>query len=87
MNVQSFSLDKLVENLHSEVYNVSFTKKDGTVRNMKCTLRADYLPSKAESESTSTKKVNPDVLAVWDLEKSEWRSFRKDSVNDYHVAT
>jgi len=87
MNVQSFSLDKLVENLHSEVYNVSFTKKDGTVRNMKCTLRADYLPSKAESESTSTKKVNPDVLAVWDLEKSEWSSFRKDSVIDYHVAT
>jgi len=87
MNVQSFSLDKLVENLHSEVYNVSFTKKDGTVRNMKCTLRADYLPSKVESESTSTKKVNPDVLAVWDLEKSEWRSFRKDSVIDYHVAT
>jgi len=87
MNDQVSLLNKLVENLHNEVYTVSFTKKDGTVRNMKCTLRADYLPSKTESESTGTKKVNPDVLAVWDLEKSEWRSFRKDSVIEYSVAT
>jgi len=87
MNDQIFSLDKLVENLHHEVYEVSFTKKDGTVRDMKCTLRADYLPSKAESESSSTRKANPDVLAVWDLEKEEWRSFRKDSVIAYNVAT
>ena len=56
---------------------VTFTKVDGTVRVMKCTLEADKLPvvelkeeAKPRKQSDSTK-----ALRVFDLEKKEWRSF------------
>lgn len=56
---------------------VTFTKKDGTERTMNCTLKEDLLPkSIAESK---TKKSN-ESIAVFDLEKNEWRAFRWDSI-------
>lgn len=72
----------LVNLLHDGVVTVKFTKNNGDERIMKCTLSPDYLPIVEESEETvkRTKAENPEVLAVWDLDKSAWRSFRYDSV-------
>lgn len=57
---------------------VKFIKKDGSERDMRCTLKADLLP---EQENTESKREpSPDVLKVWDLEKNAWRSFRFDSI-------
>ena len=64
--------------LKSGIYTVEFNKVDGTPRSMRCTLLEQYLPEKAEFEST--RKVNDEVLAVWDLDKQSWRSFRLDTV-------
>lgn len=58
---------------------MTFTKSDGTEREMLCTLREDLIQSK-EKKTERTKKENADVMSVWDLEKSGWRSFRLDSV-------
>lgn len=58
---------------------VTFTKSDGTEREMLCTLREDLIQS-TEKKTERTKKENADVMSVWDLEKSGWRSFRLDSV-------
>lgn len=56
---------------------VTFTKVDGSVRSMPCTLRADALPPMPVTESNQrTRSYNPEVLSVWCLDKKEWRSFR-----------
>jgi hypothetical protein len=44
-------------------------------------LKADLLPAQTDLEEAVQKKTpNPDVLAVWDVEASGWRSFRWDSI-------
>jgi hypothetical protein len=69
--------------LHEHVVNVVFIKADGTERIMNCTLRPDLLPE--QTESTSTRKSNPDVMSVWDLDNAGWRSFRLDSIITFTV--
>ena len=62
---------------------VTFTKKDGTTRDMQCTLVEGRIPAdkKPTSEtSTANRKNSGSAVAVFDTEKSEWRSFRWDSV-------
>jgi len=61
---------------------ITFLKKDGSERVMKCTTNPTYIMFKDPSilESKSEKKVNEDVLPVYDLEAGGWRSFRWDSI-------
>ena len=73
--------------LHTGECVVEFTKVNGEVRSMPCTLNESLIPS-APVHVTNTdnpidfpvikkeKKVNPEVLSVWCLDKKEWRSFR-----------
>ena len=67
--------------LHNGVVVVSFTKANGELREMRCTLRADMIPQTPVVEGKEPKKENQDVQAAWDIEKQAWRSFRLDSVN------
>lgn len=61
---------------------VEFTKLDGTVRAMPCTLDPKIVPPTpepkvlVEGETAKMKKLNQDVFSVWCLDKKEWRSFR-----------
>lgn len=58
---------------------VKFTKTDGTVREMICTLQESFtIPY--EKKTDKQKPENNDILAVWDVEKHAWRSFRVDSI-------
>lgn len=77
---------ELKENLAKCFANVIFTKSDGTVREMLCTLMSDHLPKQNIDEATqrSPRAENDDVLAVWDVDKQAWRSFRLDSVINIH---
>ena len=59
---------------------VTFTKKDGSERVMNCTLQEGVVVPH-EKTTERTKEENPDTLAVWDIDKSAWRSFRLDSVS------
>ena len=73
--------EQLSELLRTGECIVEFTKVDGTVRSMLCTLSDALIPPVlpkvlAEGEVTKVKKSNPDVFSVWCLEKKEWRSFR-----------
>ena len=70
----------LNEMLHSYPVEVTFLKKDGTERVMLCTLQPDLLPKVEIKEGKTSKKQNKDVMAVFDLEKKEWRSFTLKSV-------
>lgn len=91
MNVNVFAGDTkdaelgrqwLIGLLEERPVEIVFTKKDGTERTMKCTLQEKYLP-----ETVGTGKTKSDeVLAVFDLEKEGWRSFRWDSIKQVNFS-
>lgn len=68
---------ELKDVLKTGKFLVTFTKKDGTTRNMLCTLHKDIIP-----QTSGESKFNPDIVVVYDLEKEAWRSFRFDSIID-----
>jgi len=86
--VQEFDKGQyLRDTLKENVVIVTFTKKDGSVRTMRCTLKADLLPAQTDIEEQVQKKApNADALAVWDLEKAAWRSFRFDSIIAFSIS-
>lgn len=64
---------------------VVFTKKDGTERVMECTTSPVLVPIEPIVEGTEPKrekKVNEDVMPVYDLESKHWKSFRWDSIKE-----
>jgi len=74
-------MDSLIEALKNNVVHVHFTKKNGEVRIMRCTLMESMLPKQIDlEESIQNKTESKTNIAVWDLEKKSWRSFRTDSV-------
>ena len=62
------------------VCEVTFTKVNGEVRTMPCTLDSSLLPPAPLKEHHSTKLYKPETLSVWCLDKMEWRSFRVANV-------
>jgi hypothetical protein len=78
----------LPELLKNNVATVTFTKKDGTQRVMKCTLKPDLLPAQVVNEDKPAKKKSETSIAVFDLEIRAWRSISYDSVSsiDLEVA-
>ena len=69
---------------------VVFTKKDGTERVMLCTTNESLVPQILHETNTDNsvdfpapkkeKKVNEEVMPVYDLEAKAWKSFRWDSI-------
>lgn len=80
---------ELILILKEEICKISFTKRDGTVRVMVCTLKESLLPIVSDEVTTDIpkpkKKTNEEVIVVFDLEKNGWRSFRVDSYLDIEV--
>ena len=72
----------LIEALRTGPLTINFTKVDGSERAMKCTLDETIVPKDfaPKTEGSGERKKSPDVLAVFDIEKSGWRSFRWDSI-------
>lgn len=78
----------LIGNLKNEKVNITFEKVDGAIREMLCTLNPELLPKvepKALAEGEEDKEVKPrkestTTFRVYDLEKSDWRSIRWDSI-------
>lgn len=72
--------------LSEGVKTVTFTKKDGTTRVMKCTMNYGLIPEtnqpKNKNESgTESSLEETQLLKVYDLEVQGWRSFNFDQVN------
>ncbi len=81
--------EELVENLKQGEVVVTFKKKDGTDRVMKCTKSFDIIPE--DKHPKTEKEVTPkldekgniivsDLVMVWDLDKEGWRSFDYKSI-------
>jgi hypothetical protein len=65
--------------LNERDVRVMFTKKDGTEREMLCTLAESKIPED-QKPKTEGGNFSDEAQRVFDLEKQEWRSFRWDSV-------
>lgn len=61
---------------------VEFTKADGTTRVMNCTLQEDKVVL-YEKKTDRVKVPSDETLAVFDLDKQEWRSFRYDKITKF----
>ena len=76
-----FDRDELKSRLREGVCKVTFTKVDGDTRIMHCTLNESMMPELVVAEAKEKpRKENLDVVAAWDIEKKDWRSFRLDSI-------
>lgn len=59
--------------IHNPV-EIAFYKSDGTVRQMKCTLKASVVPP------ISDPKISDTLCTVWDIDISAWRSFKFENL-------
>jgi hypothetical protein len=77
---------------------VVFTKKDGTERVMLCTTNPELVPVVEEKvHATNTdnpidfpvpkkeKKINEEVMPVYDIKANAWKSFRWDSIKQIRI--
>lgn len=75
--------NQIRELLQETIATVTFEKTDGTIRAMNCTLIPALIPVAPTEEGLiprTKREENPNLLAVWDLEKGDWRSFKIDSI-------
>lgn len=84
----TYDRDTLLQDLRKNVVAVYFTKVNGEKREMRCTLMPSLLPPNyinEQAEEQDFHDKNPSVLAVWDVMKGGWRSFRIDSIEYVQV--
>jgi hypothetical protein len=76
--------DQVRKLLHdSKDLRIVFTKKDGTDREMSCTLNESKIPSEKQPKSEGAESTTSgSALRVFDTQKQEWRSFRWESVKE-----
>lgn len=63
--------------LREGIVEFEFIKKDGSVRQAKGTLQAEYLPA-SKADGTS-RKPSDNVMVYFDMDKQSFRSFVKES--------
>lgn len=75
-----FNREEVIKMLKEGVCTVKFTKKDGTERVMKATLKDEVVQPLMEGTSHSVRAVNLNQVRCVDVDLNEWRSFNLDSV-------
>lgn len=73
-------IDDFRQALQEDVLEVTFTKKDGSERIMRCTTRSDLVAETASENTPDKLNKDPDLFRVTDVDIGEWRSFRWDQV-------
>lgn len=73
-------VDMLKKGLYEGEVIVKFTKVDGSIREMRCTLKEIPADKQPKTTTESKENVNPSIMKVFDVENDGWRSFRLDSV-------
>ena len=81
MHIDQQFVGNLLTELNTRVVSITFTKADGSVRNMNCTLQSGMVPV-VEQRETKDSTTLPETLVVWDTDKSAWRSFRLDRLTN-----
>jgi hypothetical protein len=55
---------------------ITFTKKDGTIRELFGTLDDAVLPERASNELHKTRLLDWETFTIWDIEAEGWRAFK-----------
>lgn len=76
-------LDNIKQLLSEGILTITFTKKNGDERTMRCTRDLKLIPEDKHPTGSSTNKEKAGVVPVFDIEIGEWRSFREDSIVSY----
>ena len=80
-------ITNLKEILGESIVQIEFIKKDGTERVMRCTQNFANIPTEFHTKEDGEKKSNENLIKVWDMEKTAWRSVRVDSINRWYDLT
>ena len=75
--------DEMKQALAKGVCTVVFQKLNGEERTMHCTSNTEFMPE--EKKPRAAVDGRDHVIAVFDVTKQEWRSFRVDSVKEFKV--
>lgn len=82
-------MSELVGYLHNYICEVTFTKRDGTERVMRCTLRSSILKeleeAKTSNNSKNSKSFGANIIRVFDLDNNGWRSFDHTTVKRFVI--
>lgn len=72
----TFSKQQILEALLKKIVKVKFTKADGSITEMECTLNDALIPQNAKTaQSTSESEL---VIRCYSIDRQGWRSFRID---------
>ena len=77
--------EELQRKLQLNVMEVTFNKISGDKRVMTCTLNASHLPPAKKDDPLTQKKIrkiNEEVLVVWDTNAKGFRTFRMENVTE-----
>lgn len=69
----------MLEHLAESTVTVTFTKKDGSDRVLRCTRSTALIPAEHHPKGEGT-SVATDAIAAYDLDISQWRSFNLSAV-------
>lgn len=73
-----YEKNSVIRSLKEGVLEITYIKKDGSTRVGKFTLDTRYLPTGSDMkyiDEQHAKTGHEDLIAVWELDKSQWRSF------------
>ena len=77
------NMDELRKSLNNRVLEITFKKKNGDVRVMKCTTKLDLVPPSAWPNNNDTVLEDADnrrQVRVYDVTAQGWRSFIFDNL-------
>ena len=77
--IEKVSRDAIRKMLREGLVNIKFTKKNGTIRDMECTLLPLYIPEDMRPKGTGS-VTNENILRVYDIIEDDWRCFLVDNV-------
>jgi len=75
-------MTELREKLAAGEVFVRFEKRDGSIREMRCTTNPLLIPKDKEPKNAHI-TVSSDQVRVYDLENKGWRSFNVNSLVSY----
>lgn len=82
MSERFLTRNEVIETLSHSRCIVKFTKVNGEVREMPCTLREDIVPvyDRKTPVKEDAAKAPSNTISVWCLDKKEWRSFKLENL-------
>ena len=74
----------VMKQLYSGVVNLSFTKKDGSLREMNATLVTSEIPEVHQKKELPNDPREQDNVLVWDVDQIGWRTFKMSMLESYN---